>query len=717
MAPWKGILVKPGGLITIAIIALSLAGCSRKPEIDQRHPPNILLVVLDAARADHFSCHGYSRSTTPNLDRIAKEGVRFTRAVSTSSWTLPAHASLFTGLLPDEHGTRNQHAWLIDRIPTLAELMKERGYRTGCFTNNPIIDQYHNLVRGFEVIERIWADSTVVTDARPHNTEYTNTLVRSFVEADSERPLFVFINYMDVHQPYVAPEPYRSMYLEAGQEITSKLDSASRYADLLDNGTISLSEVEKSELSAIYDGCLTYLDQQVENLLQSLRRAGVYDSTLIIITSDHGEVFGEYGKFGHGDLLNRPLIHIPLIVRYPALLPSPAEREELVSITDIFYSLSNLLGLKEAAATGSPKRDLFSKKIKEAPCYSSFTLGRFPLELMKHRQDTRSVWTPSNRHYILRGNEAIQCFDLSSDFAEQYNLCPSKVPQQEVVSRIAEMREKVVEFVEDNQDLRITRELKIDPQVVRAMRALGYVGQGRNNENYEIRTSAQEHPHFMEHFKTGNFFFALDSLSAAEEEFRKALEISPQNIRLRIKYSFVLYRNKKYEETARTLHPIIGTAAQDKEVSLILGLAFKEMGKTDRAIEYFGKASELDPSKLVSAMNAAELLMNRRQFGEARVYIQRIMTHHYGNLSALLNIVACYLKNGYPEGARDLLLEQLKKARSGTIYAILSHVYQEMGQENEAEKCRELAAKLGVSRARFDLLKKRLSFEGLKNNN
>ena len=413
--------------IIFIILALNLGGCSSKPVIDRKRPPNILLVVLDAARADHFSSYGYHRPTTPNLDQIAGDGVRFTRAVSTSSWTLPSHASLFTGLLPDEHGTRNQHAWLIDRIPTLAELLKGRGYRTACFTNNPILDPVHNLVRGFDVIERVWADSSVITETRPHNTEYTNNLARSFVEAGEESPFFVFINYMDVHQPYVAPEPYRSMYLDAGREITARIDSACRFSELLDNGTIVLSGKEKADLEAIYDGCLTYLDTRVEDLLQGLREVGVYDSTLIIITSDHGEVFGEKGKYGHGKFLYRPLIHIPLIVRHPALLPASTVRNELVSITDIFHSLADLLDLEGAAATGSPKRDLFSKKIKEAPCYSAFTLGRSPASQIDHRHDTHSLWTPAGLHYIVRGNESIECYDLARDFSEKNNLCPTEV--------------------------------------------------------------------------------------------------------------------------------------------------------------------------------------------------------------------------------------------------------------------------------------------------
>ena len=111
---------------TLPGLSLLSVTCSKALSITQELP-NILLIVIDAARTDHFSCYGYHRLTTPNLERVAAEGLRFTCAVSSSSWTLPAQTSLFTGLLPEEHGTRNRHAWLIDRIPTLAELLKARG--------------------------------------------------------------------------------------------------------------------------------------------------------------------------------------------------------------------------------------------------------------------------------------------------------------------------------------------------------------------------------------------------------------------------------------------------------------------------------------------------------------------------------------------------------------------------------------------------------------
>ncbi|HUU28272.1 MAG TPA: sulfatase-like hydrolase/transferase [archaeon] len=600
-------------LYPLLTIFLVFASCSGSPRISKDFP-NILLIVLDAARADHFSSYGYFRPTTPNLDRVASEGVLFTRAVSTSSWTLPAHASLFTGLVPDEHGTTNQHAWLIDRIPTLAELLKKRGYRTGCFTNNPHIDRVQNLVRGFDVLESVWADSTVITEAKHHNTEHTNVLVRSFVENGSGSPFFVFINYMDVHQPYDAPEPYRSMYLGLEQKITARIDSACRYFRFLNDGSIVLSKEENAAVRAVYDGCLTYLDAQVEVLLQALRRAGVYDNTLIIITSDHGEVFGEFGHYSHSKLLYRPLIHIPLVIRYPSIFPSPSVRDELVSIVDIFHSLVDLLGLQGAAKTGLPKHNLFSKTIKKAPCYSKFTIPRLPPEEMKHRYDTRSVWTPENRHYILRGDEAIECFDLTVDFAEQHNLCPPEVAPGEVISVISEVRETLVEFVENAQDLRVIDRVEVDPQQERAMRALGYVGGNRNLAS--LKTHA--HPHVQAHIDAGTFFLGLDSLRDAESEFRKALFMNSAIPIAHHSLGIIFMKRGDYAEAITEFRSSFGLSRENEEgfessTRMIIFRCLFSMGRIQEAIEEINK---IDASRETIIPMVFKVLINLAEANE-----------------------------------------------------------------------------------------------------
>jgi len=696
--------------LSLVFIFISLiSACSRPPRLEGP-PPYILLIVMDAARADHFSCYGYSKKTAPVIDRVAQEGARFSRAVSTSSWTLPAHASLFTGLLPLEHGATRQHDWLIDRIPTLAQLLKTSGYRTAGFSNNPKVDTNQNMHRGFDLFVAIWSDTTVTTTLKPHNTEHTNRLVRSFLEAQPEQPFFVFINYMDVHTPYDPPEPYRSRYLKPGQEITARIDSACRDASLSNREILKLNGEEISVVRNIYNGAINYLDAKIGELLDYLREKGDYDNTLVIITSDHGELFGEYGGyFGHGGLLYRPLVHIPLVIRYPGLVPSSAVRDDLVGIADIFHSLAALLSLEGASPTGASKRNLFAEKIERAPCYSDLKLDRIPVtKKIRRRHDTRSVWTPDNRHYIICEDELYECFDLTSDFKEEYNLCPLSVTKDAVTASISGMEQRLVKFVESAEDLRINSPRQIDPQFERTLRALGYVGGG------EDESSLKEHPHVLEHLKTGIFFFNRDSLDAAEREIRNTLAMNPANPIAPPYLGGVLFGQGKYQEAVRVLRSILGQTDVDAEVRGLLAQSLAALGRKDEALEQLRILSKMRLKAPDSYLQAAAMLMEMGDFKTADVFSMSLLEDHPDHLPLVRRLIELHCRYENWATAMKLLLHEISEAPVPDAYLMLSQVALEMGLNDEAHRNLEKVLRMNISpeiRARvikqLDYLKKR----------
>jgi len=659
-------------------------GCSRVPKLEGP-APNILLIVLDAARADHFSCYGYQRPTTPNIDRVAAGGLRFTQAVSSSSWTTPSHASLFTGLLPAEHGTHNQHAWLIDRIPTLAELLKRRGYRTAAFSNNPHVDRAQNLHRGFELFEAVWSKTDAVTPDKPHNTEHTNGLVRSFIEKiqGSGAPFFIFINYMDVHQPYDPPEPYRTMFLKPGQAVSARVDSACRHAPLLNSKALVPSEQEEHLVRAVYDGALNYLDARIGELLEFLRRRNMQDNTLLIITSDHGELFGEYGYFAHGGMLKRPLVHIPLIVSHRALIPQPGVRQAPVAIADIFHTLADLLELEGAAATGAPVRNLLDPSPVEAPCYSQLKVGRTPEAGFVYRHDSRSVWRPDRRQFILTETEAYECYDLAADFEEMNNLCPRSVSRQEVVSEVTAFESRLKRLVETPQDLRITRESRVDPQQERALRALGYIG---GSEIDQVLQTMEEDNHVMEHLKTGIYFYLNDSLSAADREIRTVLKMNPNNYIARKYLGAILFDRGKYKDAVRVLRSVLGKTEMDEAVRLLLAASLAEIKRPDEALELFSRFSDEHPEESQAALGAAKILMARRDYGGADVYLRRAVENNPDNLEILRMAIGAYLGAGNLARARELLLVEIEKEPSVNARLVLADVCSQMGLIRETRE-------------------------------
>jgi arylsulfatase A-like enzyme len=663
--------------------AAVLAGCSAAP-----HPegpaPNILLIIMDAARADHFSCYGYHRPTTPNIDRLAAESLRFTQAVSTSSWTLPSHASLFTGLLPFEHGTHAQHTWLIDRIPTLAELLRMKGYRTAGYTDNPFIDESKNMTRGFDNFEPLWADSGSTSKRKIKHTDRINALARQFIKGDSAsgNPFFIFINYMDVHTPYNPPEPYQSTFLGADRNVSPQIDSVNHEPHLVNKKQIVLSDSDYEVLRNLYDGSILYLDSKIEELIAYLKDKGLFENTLIIVTSDHGEVFGEYGLFTHGHYVYRPLVHIPLIIHHPGLTGPPAVRHTPVSLTDVFYTIMRLVGVEdEAAITGAQRSYLFDKELIRKSCFSELRVSRVGGTLLESQdRNARSLWTAEGMHYLLYNRQDQECYDLNTDFDEQRSLSPAEVSGDQVIAAITGYEERLNLFTETEEDLRITRESRVSPHQEAAMRALGYVGGSDQLQDME------EHPHVMEHLKTGVFFFLNDSLEAAEQQIRTAIKMSPHNLIARKYLGYIFFNRGKYKEAQRVLQTLLGKTNAETSVRLLLAECHAKLQRTDEALEMFRRISEEYPDEPKSALGAAKILMGRRDYSGAEIFLLRALEKNPDNLEILRMAIGIHLRAENLARARELLLVEVEKSPSIQVHLVLSDICKKMGLVEESRE-------------------------------
>ena len=348
--------------------------------------PNVLLIVLDTVRADHLSINGYSRPTSPNLQRLAGRGIRFDEARAPAPWTLASHASFFTGRWPHELGVK----WMTPiegNFPTLAEYLGTQGYATAGFVSNAGYCSYDTgLNRGFThfedyVLERLGSlrtagllDVAVKTFGRltlpldhggfhrvraavsdwffPIERKSAEWINRDFLHwfarrREPGRPFFVFLNYLDTHTPYLLPPGARHRF---GVNPISKTD----YMEvLMDWSSLDKQRLSKGYLSLArdaYDNCVAYLDDQLGVLFDDLQRRGALDNTLVIITSDHGEGLGEHGLFMHGESLYRTEIRVPLLILMPTHVPSGAVVPETVSLRDLPATIVDLIGL----GNGSP---------------------------------------------------------------------------------------------------------------------------------------------------------------------------------------------------------------------------------------------------------------------------------------------------------------------------------------------------------------------------
>jgi arylsulfatase A-like enzyme len=319
-------------------IAAVCTACSAAPR------PNVVLITLDTTRADHLSAYGHRRHTSPRIDALATEATLYLNARSTSSWTLPAHASIFTGKFPTSHGARYDPEGPLDldsgidnrshirargvspHEETLARRLARAGYATAGFAGGPWLLRVFGLAAGFEH----WDDDGIL-NVRGRKAEDLLRAVTGWLDAREAkadaRPFFLFVNFFDPHFPYDPPLPWAREFLPARVEI-DKLD--------------------RVQWDALYDAEIRYADDHVGLLLDSLRERGVYDDTLVIVTADHGEMLGEHGDWGHNGILFEPLVRVPLLVKPPG--PARARVDERpIQLHALYHLVLETAGIEPSA--------------------------------------------------------------------------------------------------------------------------------------------------------------------------------------------------------------------------------------------------------------------------------------------------------------------------------------------------------------------------------
>ena len=333
--------------------------------------PNIILLSLDTVRADHLSVYGYSRDTTPNLRRLAKEGTIYTQAISTGDMTLTAHASIFTGLYPDSHRAYFdvEHPMgrpLSDDIDTLAEIFAAQGYQTAAIVaNTAFLSPDYGLAQGFAYydsrspvvllgtapdysLRKILRDMfAYVSVPRQFDQEYRhagqiNAEVYSTLRSlrTQGKPFFLFVNYMDAHSPYIPPSPYDTLYPGKLSRFTS--EQSAELFDAVMREQTTIPENLKAHLISQYDGSIRYLDAQIAEIITYLKTKHLWNDCLFIVTGDHGEAFGDRGLLEHGVSVYKNQVHVPLLIKYPiggAGLVEPRS----VSTADIFAVIRDVV--------------------------------------------------------------------------------------------------------------------------------------------------------------------------------------------------------------------------------------------------------------------------------------------------------------------------------------------------------------------------------------
>jgi arylsulfatase A-like enzyme len=394
-----------------AVAFLLLASCR-----SEERPRLVVLVSIDTLRADHLGFYGYPRETSPNLDRLSLESAVFDDAMSSSPWTLPAHASLLTGLYPSRHGLTSHDRYLASSLATLPQLFSKAGYRTAAVVNSHNLAPEFGLDRGFEqyryVEERV--------SRREPSVEITDQAMEWVRQAVGES-LFLFLHYYDVHSDYVSLPDYEAAFLKP---YDGAADGTTAQLAAYREGKFSLSASDAPNLIDRYDAGIFQMDLEIGRFLDFLKKEGLWEDALFVLTSDHGEEFFEHGGVLHGQTQYQEVIRVPLLIKGPDV---PAGRRVAypVSLVDVVPTLAARTGFEAPPGIDGIDLSPLLAGLEEKTLEDRYLFSEADHNNVEH-DITRSVRHRTFKLHFNRLSREYRLFDLARDPAELEDVAPGE---------------------------------------------------------------------------------------------------------------------------------------------------------------------------------------------------------------------------------------------------------------------------------------------------
>jgi arylsulfatase A-like enzyme len=430
-----------------AAVAAAVCGCgdeSRAPLNDSARP-HVILISLDTLRADALApWRGDARSIAPNLDALASESVVFSSSFVPMPFTLPSHISMLTGVHPEAHGVSGKDAVLSKKLTTLTETLRAAGYRTQAWVGNDWLDPDFGFGRGFEGYDYLAQRLSYASEIRGRVLEYAQQM------APSGDPFFLFIHFMDPHSdtgrrtrnqlPYFSPPAFRrDIRVGEAEFCAGPGKCATEYLLEMDEEREALPDAKIAKIRALYEAGIRHLDQELGTLFAELRRLGIYDQSLIVVTSDHGEEFREHGLFIHSQVYDET-IAVPLLIRFPGGANAGRRVEGLAELLDILPTILDYLNLEiPEYAQGESLLPYLDERRAAVP-------GPV-LAQDKLQRSVYALRTPDDKLVYDVSTQRAQLFDLASDPEERRDLSEAR-PE-----RVRELRQQLEELLEKHAEL------------------------------------------------------------------------------------------------------------------------------------------------------------------------------------------------------------------------------------------------------------------------
>lgn len=573
---------------------------------------HVVLISIDTCRADFLSCYGYGMQTTPNIDALAEEGVLFENAISPIPFTLPAHCSMLAGTIPPYHGVMDNSDYILgkDNV-TLAEILKEEGFNTGAFVSSFILDAQFGIGQGFDTYEDNFDDETSSTGINERIGGETTELALKWLKKNQDQKNFMFLHYYDPHFTYDAPEPFKSKF---------------RNSRRLKNVTVDIATV----LFDRYAGEIAYADHCIGKVIAKLKELGMYDSTMIIVTSDHGEMLGQHGEISHGFFIYQPVLKVPLVMKLPGG-SGPLRVKNTVGLIDIVPTVCSALGIKADEAVqgvdlldytdknfeGHTDRHLYCQSF-ESTKYGAHSLLGVVTDKYKYIQTTRP-----------------ELYDLPADPGELKNLAEAQPNRGRIMQ---DRLHRIIDEFSRSDDDKAPETL--DADTLSRLESLGYVG-GGIEEDFSFQDDKEDPKDLVDYhvrMMEVGFYVYREQYETAREKCLTLIADRPSYFRPYFVLGKVASKQKKHQESADYLKKSIEQNPEHVQSYQGLAAAYDELGKPEEAVAQCVRILEIRPNHVEAYFKLSKHFYEKGDFDAPRKYQSADLLEHPSYVKAAISL-------------------------------------------------------------------------------
>jgi len=638
------------------------SSAASEPTPDKTSRRDVFLITIDTLRADHVHCYGYDRVQTPSLDQLAKQGIRFTQAFTPSPITNSSHASILTGLLPSSHGVSDFGVPLAASHLTLAETLKQRGYRTAAFIGAVVLDSRAlapGLDRGFEFYDNFPAQSE--TKSRWGRVERRGMEVvlhaETWLNAHPTGPHFVWLHLYDPHDPYEPPPPYSETYKDR-----------------------------------LYDGEIAYADSAMGHFLAYLKRRGWYEGSLIVVVGDHGEGLGEHHEDTHGIFLYDSTTHVPLLMKLPEEREAGRTVEAQVRTTDVMPSILGVLGVPAPASLDGESLGPFLAGT-EAAFRTVFGETEYPL---------RFGWAPlrSVRKEGLKFIEAPkpELYDLRADPGELRN---TYAPWDGAVQKL---RKLLAEPSAKSPVPTKTSPAAVSAGTIDELHALGYLGSadaGSATDVPEPSLLPDPKDKIAEQNLLHTAMIASEDgqLEKARAALEKVLQLDERFVLALSQLGRLEMSSGNYAKAAGYLRRAHDALPDDANAAFEYGRALELSGDLPKALDALQASLKLNPNQFAARLSLGRVYLSLNELKEAEDQLEAAVLLQPGSAEAQIGLAKALIRQKKFAEALELL-EPLAGASSNDPeeFQLLSEAYAGLGRRQDAERAASRAKALQKSK-------------------